>query len=61
MSIDLGNNPVGSTPTDAQKTQLRSSIGLGSTDTVEFGELATSQLNFPNPVSYTHLTLPTKA
>lgn len=48
MSIDLGDNPVGSTPTDAQKTQLRSSIGLGSTDTVEFGELATSQLNFPN-------------
>ena len=48
MSIDLGNNPVGSTPTDEQKTQLRSSIGLGSTDTVEFGELAASQLNFPN-------------
>lgn len=48
MSIDLGNNPVGSTPTDAQKTQLRSSIGLGSSDTVEFGEIATSQFNFPD-------------
>lgn len=47
-TIDLGNNPVGSTPTDEQKTQLRSSIGLGSNDVVEFGELATSQLNFPN-------------
>jgi hypothetical protein len=39
MSIDLGNNPVGSAPTDEQKTQLRSSIGLGSSDTVEFGAL----------------------
>jgi hypothetical protein len=48
MSIDLGDNPVGSTPTDAQKTQLRSSMGLGSSDTVEFGEVSTSQLNFPN-------------
>jgi hypothetical protein len=38
-TIDLGDNPVGSTPTDAQKTQLRSSIGLGSNDTVEFGAL----------------------
>lgn len=47
-TIDLGDNPVGSTPTDAQKTQLRSSIGLGSGDTVEFGEVSTSQLNFPN-------------
>lgn len=48
MSIDLGDNPVGSTPTDAQKTQLRSSMGLGSSDIVEFGEVSTSQLNFPN-------------
>ena len=39
MSIDLGDNPVGSTPTDVQKTQLRSAIGLGSSDTVEFGAL----------------------
>lgn len=38
-TIDLGDNPVGSTPTDAQKTQLRSSMGLGSSDTVEFGAL----------------------
>lgn len=36
-TIDLGDNPVGSTPTDAQKTQLRSSIGLGAADSVEFG------------------------
>lgn len=38
-TIDLGDNPVGSTPTDTQKTQLRSSIGLGSSDTVEFGAI----------------------
>ena len=38
-TIDLGDSPVGSTPTDAQKTQLRSSIGLGSADTVEFGAI----------------------
>jgi hypothetical protein len=39
MSIDLGNNPVGTPPTDEQKTQLRSSIGLGSADTVQFGAI----------------------
>ena len=39
MSIDLGDNPVGTPPTDIQKTQLRSAIGLGSADTVEFGAL----------------------
>ncbi len=39
MSIDLGDNPVGTPPTDIQKTQLRSSIGLGSADTVEFGAI----------------------
>lgn len=38
-TIDLGDSPVGSTPTDAQKTQLRSSIGLGGADTVEFGAI----------------------
>jgi hypothetical protein len=39
MSIDLGNNPVGTPPTDEQKTQLRSSMGLGDADTVRFGAL----------------------
>ena len=39
MSIDLGNEPVGTPPTDIQKTQLRASLGLGATDTVEFGAL----------------------
>jgi hypothetical protein len=37
MSIDLGDNPVGTPPTSTQKQQLRSSIGLGDADTVEFG------------------------
>jgi len=39
MSIDLGNSPVGTPPTDEQKTQLRSSMGLGSADVVEFGAI----------------------
>ena len=37
MSIDLGNAPVGTPPTPTEKTQLRTSFGLGATDTVEFG------------------------
>lgn len=37
MNIDLGNEPVGTPPTDIQKTQLRASIGLGASDIVEFG------------------------
>lgn len=37
MSIDLGDNPVGTPPNATQKQQLRSSIGLGDADTVEFG------------------------
>ena len=34
--------------TATEKSQLRTSFGLGSTDTVEFGALETSHLNFPN-------------
>ena len=37
MSIDLGNAPVGTPPTPTEQTQLRTSFGLGATDTVEFG------------------------
>ena len=37
MSIDLGNAPVGTPPTPTEQTQLRTSFGLGTTDTVEFG------------------------
>lgn len=39
MSIDLGNAPVGTPPTPTEQTQLRTSFGLGATDTVEFGGL----------------------
>ena len=48
MSIDLGNSPVGTPPTPTEQTQLRTSFGLGTADTVEFGALETSQFNFPN-------------
>jgi len=48
MSIDLGNNPVGTPPTPTEQTQLRASFGLGAADTVEFGALGISQLNFPD-------------
>ena len=34
--------------TVTEKSQLRTSFGLGSTDTVEFGALETSHFNFPN-------------
>ena len=37
MGIDLGNTPVGTPPTPTEQTQLRTSFGLGATDTVEFG------------------------
>jgi hypothetical protein len=37
MSIDLGNAPVGTPPTPTEQTQLRTSLGLGAADTVEFG------------------------
>lgn len=32
MSIDLGNNPVGTPPTDSEKTQMRTALGLTASD-----------------------------
>lgn len=37
MSIDLGDSPVGTPPTEGEKTQMRTALGIGASDTVEFG------------------------
>ena len=37
MSIDLGDSPVGTPPSAGEQAQIRAAIGLGSSDTVEFG------------------------
>lgn len=42
MSIDLGNNPVGSPPTEAEKLQIRTSLGVNS---------VVSTFNIPSGVS----------
>ena len=37
MSIDLGNTPVGTPPSTGEKAQIRAALGIGASDTVEFG------------------------
>jgi hypothetical protein len=39
MSIDLGNNPIGTPPTTAQKTQMRTALALGTGDVVTFNKV----------------------
>ena len=39
MSIDLGNNPTGTPPTTAQKTQMRTALGVGTGDNVTFNKV----------------------
>tara|TARA_R110002074_G_scaffold122667_1_gene257557 strand:+ start:252 stop:1415 length:1164 start_codon:yes stop_codon:yes gene_type:complete len=58
MSIDLGNTPVGTPPTEGEKTQLRTSFGLGATDTVEFAAIDSEALIFQEVTEAEALAIP---
>tara|TARA_R110000772_G_scaffold178488_1_gene289922 strand:- start:1417 stop:2574 length:1158 start_codon:yes stop_codon:yes gene_type:complete len=58
MSIDLGNSPVGTPPTPTEKTQLRTSLGLGTTDSVAFGTIDAEALIFETVTETEALAIP---
>ncbi|MBV5345170.1 MAG: hypothetical protein JZU63_06395 [Rhodoferax sp.] len=46
MAIDLGDIPTGTPPTAGEKLQIRSAIGVGTTDAPTFFNILTSNSNF---------------